>query len=172
MAYINFFGNCFFDCVVVASPTYKEAVGEYGAEMTKCIAKCKEATPEGLQTINVNLLFFGAFAIPAMKIPSGMCLVALGREVVKERYAKGRDILERTIYVDWWFPRDIDPLGHLEELKVRVEQKTREREFKEAFWAWLNTEPVKALILNWFITWLREHKDETENPEDQHITDH
>ena len=165
--YINYFGNVMCDCVVLSNPQFKESVGEYKTDLTVCTAKSKEYTPEGLQSVNLRLCFFGAFAVPAMKASRGMCLMVAGRESVQEVYAKGRDVLERTIYVDWWSARDIDPLGSLEELKVRVEKKTREQEFKESFWNWLNTEPVKTLIINWFISWLREQKGNTAKPEDE-----
>lgn len=173
--YASFYGNTVCDCIVVSSPKYLESVGEYKSELTKCVAKTKEQTPEGLQSVNLNLLFFNAFAIPAMKISSGMCLVVIGREQSTERMEKGRKVLERSLYVDWWTARDIDPLGHLEELKVRRELTTREIEFKNIFWEWLNMDAVKELIIGWFVEWLREQQkqklEQTEKPEDKRITD-
>ena len=173
--YISFYGNAIFDCIVVSSPKYMDSVGEYKSELTKCMAKTKEQTPEGMQSVNVNLLFFNAFAIPAMKISSGMCLVVIGREQSNERMEKGRKVLERSVYVDWWAARDIDPLGHLEELKVRREMTTREIEFKNIFWEWLNTESVKELIIGWFVEWLRKQReqkdDQTAKPDNKRISD-
>lgn len=155
--YVNYYGNVIADCVIVTSPKYKEEVGEHRRELTTVFAKSKEATPEGLQTVNLNLLFFSAFAIPAMKLSPTMCIVIGGREAVQEAYQKGKTVLERTLYIDWWMPRDIDPVGHLEELKVRREIQTRETEFKNIFWDWL--QQCKALILKWFNEW-KEAPDE------------
>ena len=173
--YISFYGNTIMDCIAISSPKYMESVGEYKSELTKCNAKCKELTPEGLQSVNVTLLFFNAFAIPAMRITSGMCLVIIGREQTSERMTNGRNVLERSVYVDWWAARDIDPLGHLEELKVRRELTTREIEFKNIFWEWLNMDAVKELIIGWFVEWLRQQREQkleqTAKPDDKRITD-
>ena len=52
---------------------------------------------------------------------------------------------------------------------------TREIEFKNIFWEWLNTESVKELIISWFVEWLRkqrEQKDEqTAKPDNKRISD-
>lgn len=138
MAYINHYGNVFCDCIAVSKPKYHEQFGVYEAEMTELSARCKENTPEGIQSVNLNLQFYGQFAIPAMKIPAGMCLVVFGREVTKQRLTGGRNILDRMLVVDWWTAREKDPLGMLAELSERRTIATREKELKEIFASWLN----------------------------------
>lgn len=138
MAYINYHGNVFCDCIVVSKPKYHEKYGVYESEMTEISARSKENTPEGIQSVNLNLQFYGQFAIPAMKIPMAMCLVVFGREATKQRLTGGRNILERTLVVDWWTAREKDPLGMLEELRERRTIATREKELKEIFASWLN----------------------------------
>lgn len=153
--YINYFGNVFADCIAVTSPEFREQTGEYKRDMTKVFAKCKEASPEGMQTVNLTLLFFQAMAIPAMKIGPGMCIMIAGREVSKERNERGKTVLDRTIYVDWWAARDIDPLGHLEELKVRMEQKSREEEMK--LWFAQAMTKCKDTVIGWVTEWFKEN---------------
>lgn len=155
--YINYFGNVFCDCVILGKPKYQEEAGEYRQEMTKATAKCKEQTPDGVQQVNLNLLFFGAFAIPAMKITSGLCIVVAGREKTNNLKQKGHYILERTIFVDWWTPREADPVGMLSELKARREITVREKEFKEIFWEWLNLPTCRELVMGWLQDWLKEN---------------
>lgn len=137
MAYINYQGNIFADCVITGNPTYKEEAGEYKREITKAFAKCKEVTPEGIQTVNLDLYFASAFAIPAYKLKSGMSIVILGRERSKEEYTHGRAVLSRIVFVDWWFPRWVDPLGMLEELQARRAIAAQEKELKQAVAEWL-----------------------------------
>lgn len=155
--YISFHGNSFADCVIVTSPKYQEEVGEYRTELTTADAKCKEQTPDGVQSVNFRLCFFGAFAIPAMRLKAGMCIVLAGREVVQERFSHGKNVLDRQIYVDWWQARDIDPLGHLEELKVRRENTIREEENRKQFAHWLTQ--CKEVIIGWVAEWMKEMKD-------------
>ena len=155
--YINVHGNVFCDCIIATTPIYKEHFGEYQREMTRCIGKCKEQTPEGLQSVNLNLLFFSAFAVPAMKISPGMCIVVAGREASEERFFGGKNVLDRTLVVDWWQARDIDPLGHLEELKVRRENTIREEENRKQFARWLTQ--CKGVIIGWVADWMKEMKN-------------
>lgn len=151
--YINYFGNVFADCIAIASPEFREQAGEYKRDMTRVHARCKEATPEGMQSVNLTLCFFQAMAIPAMKISTGMCIVVAGREVTKEKDIRGKAVLDRTIYVDWWAARDIDPLGHLEELKVRMEQKSREDEMR--IWFAKAMTQCKETIIGWVTEWFQ-----------------
>lgn len=161
--YINYFGNIFCDCVIVGSPHYQEEAGEYRRELTRAFAKSKEQTPNGVQTVNLNLFFFSAFAIPAMKLASGMCIVVAGREKTNELKSNGRAILERTVYVDWYTAREADPLGMLEELKARREISVREREFKETFWEYLNLPACKSLVMGWLKETQTNQKEEPRN---------
>ena len=153
MAYINYYGNIHAIGVVSSSPEYRESVGEYKREMTRCLVKCKERTPEGVQTVNINLLFFSAMAIPAMKIPIGMCIEFMGNESVEERFSKGKTILERTVFCEKWEPRLTDPLGYMEELKVRREVGALETEFRRMF-AEMLTE-AKSAIMEWVKDWFK-----------------
>ena len=155
--YINYFGNVFCDCVVVGKPKYQEEAGEYRKEMTRVSAKCKEQTPNGVQQVNLNLYFFDSFAIPAMKISSGMCIVAAGRERTNSTKSKGHYYLDRTVFVDWWTPRESDPIGMLTELKARREITVREKEFKEIFWEWLNLPACRELVMGWLAAWFKEN---------------
>lgn len=132
MAYINYQGNIFADCIITGALAYKEEAGEYKREMTRAFAQCKEATPDGMQTVNLDLRFFSGFAIPAYKLQRGMCVVVLGRELAKEKYTHGRNVLNRIVTVDWWWPRDVDPLGMLEELKARRAIAAQENELEHA----------------------------------------
>lgn len=157
--YLNMNGNVAAVCVVASKPEYREEVGERKMEMTKVYAKCKESTPDGPQVVNLDLLFYGGLAIPAMKISSGMTLIVFGRESPKERFTKGKYTLERSLFVTGWSARDIDPLGNLEELKVRREIKTRDRELKETFWEWLNLPQIKSLLNQWFLEFLEGYKE-------------
>ena len=137
MAYINYQGNIFADCAIVNKPKYREEVGEYKKELTKVFAKCREQTPEGVQTVNLDLCFFSALAIPAMKLTPGMCIIVLGRESTKELYTRGKNTLERTVIVDWWTAREIDPVGMLEELKARRMISSKEKELQQMVAEWL-----------------------------------
>ena len=137
MAYINYQGNIFADCIISGALSYKEEAGEYKREMTRAFAQCKEATPDGMQTVNLDLRFFSGFAIPAYKLQRGMCIVVLGRELAKEKYTHGRNVLSRIVTVDWWWPRDVDPLGMLEELQARRAIAAQEKELKQAVAEWL-----------------------------------
>lgn len=156
--YMNNHGNVLALCIISSKPQYREEVGERKTELTKVYAKANEATPDGMQTVNLNLLFYGGLAIPAMKISPGMTLLVAGRVQSQERFERGKNVLERSLYVVWWDARDIDPLGVLEELKVRRETKTREQELKLAFWDFLNLPQIKELLFKWFMEFVEDYK--------------
>ena len=143
--YLNFTGNVHAVCSAVTKPEYREEAGERRVEMTKVVAKCKEMTPDGMQTVSLQLLFFEALAIPAMKIDVGSVLVIDGRETSKEFFSYGKHRLERTLVVEDWHFRDIDPGGILEELKERKGISQREHELRKLF-AELLTQARPAII--------------------------
>ena len=145
--YINNYGNVAAPCYIVSKPTYMEESGAKRVELTYANGKCRENSPEGTQTVAVRLLFYENFAIPAMKISPGQMLVILGRERAQETRHWGKDKLERTVIVDWWALREIDPCGMLQELEKRREIAVREKEFKEMFAEFLTE--AKPTILKW-----------------------
>lgn len=170
--YLNMNGNVATVCVAVTKPEYREEVGEKRLELTKVFAKCREATPDGEQIVNVDLLFYSGMAIPAMRISPGMTLFVVGRESPKEFMQRGKMVLERSLYVTCWMARDIDPLGMLEELKARKATKTREQELKLAFWEFLNLPQIKELLFQWFKEFVEDYKklgkaDKSEKKEDE-----
>ena len=151
--YINAAGNVLAQCIVIGKAEFKESVGEHHVDLTKIPAMAKESTPDGTQTVNLQLCFYAASAIPAMKIPVGMNIIVAGRESSKELFQNKRYTLERTISVDWWQPRDTDPLHYLEELKVRRQMNTMDDELRILF-AKLITE-VKGTIIEWVTDWMK-----------------
>ena len=151
--YLNGNGNVLAQCIVIGKAEFKESVGEHHVDLTKIPAMAKESTPDGTQTVNLQLCFFAASAIPAMKIPVGMNIIVAGRESSKELFQNKRYTLERTISVDWWQPRDTDPLHYLEELKVRRQMNTMDDELRILF-AKLITE-VKGTIIEWVTDWMK-----------------
>lgn len=165
--YVNQTGNVVADCVITGVPQYNEEYGVYKRELTKVVASCKENSPEGTQTVNLVLYFFSGFAIPAMKLNKGMTIVLMGREISHEAMYRGKYVLERKVVVDWWTPREIDPMGMLEELKARREIKTREQEMKETFWSWLNLAPCKELILGWIAEWAAQQRAKAATPDNK-----
>ena len=159
--YINQGGNVFCVCTAVTKPTYKEESGEKRVELAYLNAKCREASPEGTQTVSLDLLFYGTAAIPAMKIAPGHTLVIAGRESSKEAFAWGKHKLNRTVIVDWWGFREIDPGGILDELKARREIFTREREFREMFAEFLTE--AKPSIIKWIMDYSKEMREANSN---------
>ena len=151
--YINAAGNILAQCIVIGKSEFKENVGEHHVDLTRIPAKAKEATPDGTQTVNLQLCFYAASAIPAMKIPVGMNIIVAGRESSKEVFQNKRYVLERSVSVDWWVPRDTDPLHYLEELKVHREMNTMDAELKILF-AKLLTQ-AKSTIIEWVTDWMK-----------------
>ena len=151
--YINAAGNILAQCIVIGKAEFKENVGEHHVDLTRIPAKAKEATPDGTQTVNLQLCFYAASAIPAMKIPVGMNIIVAGRESSKEVFQNKRYVLERSVSVDWWVPRDTDPLHYLEELKVRRQMNTMDEELKILF-AKLLTQ-AKSTIIEWVTDWMK-----------------
>ena len=151
--YINDHGNVLATCTITSKPTYIEDAGAKREEMTYIFAKCWETSPEGTQTVSVKLFFIGALAIPAMKLEPNKTLLIAGRERSKESVHWGRNRLERTVLVDYWSPREIDPCGMLEELKQRRENAAREKEYRELFAEYLTE--AKPSILQWVVEYIR-----------------
>ncbi len=159
--YININGNVIASCLAFTNPVYQEEAGEHRVEMTKAFAKCKESTPDGMQTVNLNLLFFNNLALPAMKIAAGTNLIIFGRESTKERLSYGKHSLERNVFVDSWFPRVIDPLNMLEELKVKRTLEAQKEEQKLMFAAMLTQ--CKPTIIQWVISALEGQQTENKS---------
>ena len=152
--YLNNAGNVFAVCTVVSTPEYKEEVGEKRLELTKAYAKCTEMTPDGKQNVGVNLMFFSALALPAMKIAPGMKLLVAGCQETEERYVYGRNRLEHTLYVEWWSARVIDPLGLEAELRTRREIDSKVNDLRLLFAQFLTE--CKPTIGNWVKAWVME----------------
>ena len=148
-------------------PEYTEEAGVKRVEMTKLPAKCKELTPDGLQTVSLDLLFFKEMAIPAYKIAMGQILVVVGRESSKEYFKYKKYSLERTLLVEAWWPRELDPLGMVETLKARREMNARQTELRELFAEFLTQ--AKPAILSWMNeTDNQKKEDDSYDPQQQH----
>ena len=147
--YINSTGNVVCTCVAITKPIYKEESGEMRSELTYIIGKCRESSPEGTQTVTLDLNFYGNLAIPAMKIDAGQSLVIFGRERSEEKMVFGKYRLKRTVIVDCWLFRDIDPGGMLDELKMRREMALRDKEFRELFAQYLTE--CRPAIVKWVL---------------------
>ena len=160
--YLNFTGNVLAVCVAAKKPEYTEEAGARRVEVTRLPAKCKELTPDGLQTVSLDLLFFEGLAIPAMKIDMGQVLVVMGRESSKEYFKYKKYSLERTLVVEAWWFRELDPGGMLEGLKMRREMNARQDEFRELFAQFLTE--AKPSILKWVYD-ANNHKEEDDNNE-------
>lgn len=148
-------GNVHAVCFAVKDPEYRESVGERGCEMTKVVAMCKEMTPDGMQTVSLDLIFYDSLAIPAYKIGVGNWIVIDGRESSKEYFSRQKYKLERTVIVEYWNFRIIDPGGMAEELKVRHEIAAKDREYRELLAEYMTE--LKPSILQWFTDWIREN---------------
>ena len=68
---------------------------------------------DGVQQVYYTLKFIDGLAVPAMGIKKGMVIIAAGRTSSKEYFSKkkGKFGLEYSLYVEYWAPRLIDPLG-------------------------------------------------------------
>ena len=166
--YINVNGNVHATCSALTEPIYREEVGESRVEMTSLFAQCKEMTAHGIQHVNLSLLFFDGFAIPATKIKVGSMLVIDGRESSKEyrkRSEEGgrRYALERTVIIEAWDFRILDPGGMLQQLAVRREYAIREKEMQDLFAEWLSK--CKDTILGWFIEWVKANRNSNSRKE-------
>lgn len=153
--WISVEGNSFGQCVIASNPKYQEEVGEHKSELTTCNAKAKQSTPDGVQTVSLTLFFWSGMAIPAMKLKAGTNIMVAGRSTSREFSIRQVHALETKVYVDWWEPRNPDPLGIVEELKVRHEFKVREDEMKILFAQFLTQS--KGAILTWMKDWFKEN---------------
>ena len=68
---------------------------------------------DGGQNVYYSLKFMDGLAVPAMGLKKGMVILAAGRTSSKEYFSKkkGKYGLEYSLYVEYWVPRLIDPLG-------------------------------------------------------------
>lgn len=145
--YINIQGNVFAICTITSDSMFVEEFGEYKKDMTTMFASCKEQTPDGLMTVFLKLSFYGNMAIPASKIGKGACVAVAGREKTREYRAAGKNQLERNLMVEWWVPRNIDPLGAMAKLKAIQEANAGEMESRKQFAHYLNMS--KTVVQKW-----------------------
>ena len=129
--YVNANGNVVCVCTITSMPVYLEESGEKKVELTRMAAKTIENSPEGTQTVFMSVLFYTVLAIPAKALKPGDVIVVLGREMSKEKVQWGRHKLDRTVIVDFWIPRWIDPLGLIMNLQIRRDVALKAREYKE-----------------------------------------
>lgn len=153
--YLNVTGNTFAVCQIVSKPQFVEEYGEYKKDLTKVSARCKETSAEGTQTVNLSLYFWDGLAIPAMKISVGMSIWVAGREKTMSYTKNGKNVLERSLFVEGWGARETDPLGMLVELQARREAKVNEETLRLTFLELLTQ--AKPAILQWIADWIKEH---------------
>ena len=147
-------GNMFCLCMITGSPQYAEEFGAYKSELTRVYAKAKQTTPDGVQTVNLTLYFWDSMAIPAMKLKPGSQIVVTGRTMSQNRIVREKMTLETMVAVEWWTPRETDPMGMLDELKARREIGERRNELKILFAQYLTE--CKGAILGWVADWFKE----------------
>lgn len=152
--YLNFQGNVHTVCRVIGKPKYTEETGEKRVELTKVSARAVEMTPDGKQSLVLNLLFFGQMAIPAMKIDINDTLVIDGREEVRSTFQRGKNLLERSVLVEAWQPQDNDPCGMAQELKARREVAVRRFEYRDLMAEFLTS--WKPTIIKWVVGYFNE----------------
>lgn len=159
--YVNQNGNVVCICSAVGMPEYREEAGAKHTEITLLQARCREESADGTQTVALTLLFFGNMAIPAMKITSGQVLVVMGRERSNSMYVWGKHRLDRTLFVDWWDFRCIDPGGMLTELSTRREIAVKDREYRQILAEYLTE--IKPTIIKWVFDEMKRLKAENAN---------
>ena len=152
--YLNVMGNVHAVCRAIGKPKYTEEVGEKRVELTKVSARAVEMTPDGKQSLVLNLLFFGQMAIPAMKIDINDTLVIDGREEVRTAFQRGKNLLERSVLVEAWQPQDNDPCGMAQELKARREVAVRRFEYRDLMAEFLTS--WKLTIIKWVVDYFNE----------------
>ena len=155
--YVNANGNVVCVCTITSMPVYLEESGEKKVELTRMAAKCIESSPEGTQTVFMSVLFYTVLAIPAKALKPGDVIVVLGREMSKEKVQWGRHKLDRTVIVDFWIPRWIDPLGLIMNLQIRRDVALKAREYKEMIAEYLTE--CKPAIVQWVAEYFKSMKD-------------
>lgn len=148
-------GNLFGLCVITGTPQYREEYGAYKSELAMVYAKAKQNTPDGVQTVNLTLYFWNEMAIPSMKLIAGTQILIAGRTMSKNKIVRDKMTLETMVSVEWWALRETDPMGMLEELKVRREITVKNKELRMVF-AKMMTE-CKDVIKGWVMEWIGEN---------------